>query len=315
MPVPSVSIIICTRNRAASLRATLESISKADVPVGWNVEVLVVDNGSIDETAQVVTEVTMTGMSLRYALETTPGQCRARNRGLAETQGKVVLFTDDDVRVPVNWIEGMCSRIMSGATDAVAGGVRLAGYLERPWLMGEIRGWVACTDGLIDPAKPSRMVGANMAFSRHVLERVPGFDVELGPGALGFYDETLFAEQLLQAGYHIAGALDVVVEHHPDSSRFTAPGFVDIARTLGRAAAYPFHHWRHGRVRLLRVKLAYFGLMVALHRFAAFSRNSRRQGPSLRHLLSEYHFHFHRQYARERRKPQKYERFGLCKVL
>ncbi len=49
---PLVSIIVCSRNRAASLDRTLRALGQASIPPGWKAEVLVVDNGSTDETAE-----------------------------------------------------------------------------------------------------------------------------------------------------------------------------------------------------------------------------------------------------------------------
>ena len=49
------------------------------------------------------------------------------------------------------------------------------------------------------------LTGANMAFARRVLDKVPGFDRELGPGGLGFCDDTLFSLQLRTAGFRLAG--------------------------------------------------------------------------------------------------------------
>ncbi len=83
-----------------SLRPTLESIGRVIVPTGWNVELVVVDNGSTDKTRQVVNErATFPHTDVRYVLEPLPGQCHARNRGLAEAVGQLILFTDDDVTV------------------------------------------------------------------------------------------------------------------------------------------------------------------------------------------------------------------------
>jgi glycosyltransferase involved in cell wall biosynthesis len=309
----NATIIICTRDRADSLRATLESIGRVTVPAGWVIELLIVDNGSTDHTERVSREAVLPNMQVRYLREPRRGKGYAYNSALSAAAGEILLFTDDDVRAPIDWISRMCRELVTDEADAVAGGVRLAGHLERPWLKGEVRGWVACTDD-IDPQRPSRLVGANMAIARRVLERVPAFDVELGPGALGFFDETLFSQQLLEAGYRIAAALDVEVEHHPDPNRFTISGFVDVAAKLGRSSAYHFHHWRHGRVRLLYCKLLVLGLTLWLRRIAAALPGRLIDAPARGYLLNVFHFHFHAQYARERRRAPNYDYRGLRKV-
>jgi glycosyltransferase involved in cell wall biosynthesis len=310
-----VSIIICTANRAASLRQTLAAMERVRVPDDLDAELLVVDNASTDHTALVARAAAPANMPVRLVHEPRRGQCHARNRGLAESAGDVVLFTDDDVRPPADWIEGMCRPILDGEADAVAGGVVPAPHLWRPWLK-ELGGWVACTNGL-DPNEPGRMVGANMAFSRRVLERVPGFDTELGPGTLGFHDDTLFSRQLLRAGYRIAGRLDVAVEHHFDEGRLCARQFADLARRMGRSDAYVLHHWEHGAVRHPRACLARAALGLAWRRVRYAGRWDRADddggGPLLCRLRSAKRVAFLRQYLRERHRPRNYAERGLAK--
>src|SRR5688572_15573077 len=209
MSRPNVSILICTRDRADDLRQTLDAIGQVRVREEITAEVIVIDNASADQTSNVANRAILANaIPVRCVTESRPGKGYAYNRGMAAARGDVLLFTDDDVRPPTDWIEGMCGPILRGEADAVAGGVRLAPHLERPWLTDFLRVWVACTDG-IDSDHPTSMVGANMAFSRKVLERVPAFDPELGPGALGFDDEAMFAWQLLEAGYRLLAAPDV----------------------------------------------------------------------------------------------------------
>ncbi len=239
---PTVSIILCTRNRAARLRTTLETIGRCRIPADLAAELLIVDNGSTDETPQVVRQFHLPNMPVRYVCEPTPGQSRARNRGLAEGDGSILLFTDDDVRVPPDWIDGMCRPILEGSADAIAGGVRFPPELDRQLRM--CRSWFASTEDIL-PDRPDRFVGANMAFSRDVLDRVAAFEVELGPGALGFGDETLFSFQLRQAGYRLVTRFDVAVEHHFDPARLTRSKMLEAARQMGRSKAYVAYHWHH----------------------------------------------------------------------
>jgi hypothetical protein len=83
-----------------------------------------------------------------------------------------------------------------------------------------------------------------MAFHRRVLSSVSGFDPRLGPGALGFGEETLFSSQLLDAGFRLGTRLDVRVEHHFDLSRLTRHHMLLIAERMGRSEAYLSYHWR-----------------------------------------------------------------------
>ncbi len=234
-----ISILISTRDRAESLAQTLASLANTLLPQGVDAELVVIDNGSQDETPAVVAAAPIRHMAVRYVVEPSPGLSHARNRGLAEARGDILLFTDDDVRVPADWIIEMTASIRSGESDATAGSVELAEHLVRPWQTDVLKTWLVSGS-----PPPGDMWGANMAFSRRVLAKVPGFDTQLGAGALGFGEETLFVEQLEAAGFRIAGSPCTVV-HHPDPKRIDEADLIRAAGKRGRSHAYIQHHWHH----------------------------------------------------------------------
>jgi glycosyltransferase involved in cell wall biosynthesis len=241
MPLERVSIIVCTRNRAEHLQQTLASLATVAVPDPLTVELVVVDNGSLDDTVQIARQQPMPFEARKVVQEPTAGLSYARNRGLNAASGDILLFTDDDVRFPAHWIDGMTRPIRAEGADAVAGGVTLAPHLERDWMAPWHRAYLASSHRVEnDPL--TDMVGANMAFGRHVLATIPGFDPALGAGRLGACEESLFALKLHQAGFRIAPAFDVVVEHHFDRSRLTREAFLGAARKLGRSQGYIHHH-------------------------------------------------------------------------
>lgn len=227
---PSFSIIVCTRDRADSLQLTLESIGQAKVPPGWEVELLVVDNGSSDATKEVSLSANLPNMPLRYIFEPRKGKGYAYNTGMAEARGQIFLFTDDDVRVPHNWIEGMGRPILEGRADAVQGGVKVAPHLDRPWLTGTLRVWVASVEDPVNP--PAGLVGANMAFGRQALDVTGGFDLRLGPGAAGFFDDTVFGWAMEKAGQKILYQPAVAVEHHFSPDRLTLGSYINSAQRM-----------------------------------------------------------------------------------
>ncbi len=239
-----VSILICTRDRAAALRDTLSSLARVVVPRSWKVELLVVDNGSRDGTREVVQGARFGFGVPRVESEPVPGVASARNRCLDRATGEVLLWTDDDVRLPRDWIEKMVSPIQEGRMDAVAGGVCLAFGRKREWMGSCLRSWLASSEGLSE-GRPGRMIGANMAFHRRVLSSKARFDPVLGPGALGMGEETLFSYQIEKCGFVIGSAFDVVVEHAFDCGRLCPAGLASLAYSMGRSEAYIAHHW-HG---------------------------------------------------------------------
>jgi glycosyltransferase involved in cell wall biosynthesis len=239
-----VSILICTRDRAAALRETLSSLARVVVPVGWKVELLVVDNGSRDGTREVAQGARFGFGNARVESEPVVGVASARNRCLDLATGEVLLWTDDDVRLPRDWIEKMVEPIAQGRMDAVAGGVCLAFGRKREWMGRCLRTWLASSEGLSE-GRPGRMIGANMAFHRRVLRSKVRFDPVLGPGALGMGEETLFSYQIEKSGFVIGSAFDVVVEHAFDCGRLCPAGLARLAYSMGRSEAYIAHHW-HG---------------------------------------------------------------------
>lgn len=257
-----VSIVICTHNRADDLRATLASLGGVDVPAGCDVEVVIVDNGSTDQTAMVVQEAQLPMMRVTYLYEVWPNKSNALNKGIRVASGSILLLTDDDVRFPAQWIEKMCRPIASDNADATGGGVRIAPHLRRRWILEAFPCFCAAletTEGLATPV----LFGANMAFSRKILEKVAGFDVVLGPGGLGNCEDSLFVMQMREAGYRLQMVHDAGVEHFFDAARLQSKSILRAARNLGRSEAYVHLRWKRGSLftwrwgRVLRKTAAY----------------------------------------------------------
>lgn len=251
-----ISVIICTRNRAQSLQITLQELSRIEVGPEYKVEIVVVDNGSSDETELVVRDASINNLfDVLYVSEQRPGLSFARNLGILESKGEILLFTDDDVRPPRGWITEMVEPIVSGKADAVAGAVHLAAHLERPWLRGALRVAVACTLDQESGACGPHLVGANMAVGRYVFDQLGGFDTALGAGALGFGEETLLSYRLVTAGYRIAPKWDVVVEHWCDVERLNRDYYMVMAERMGRSQGYIAYHWEGKTIRICRLVL------------------------------------------------------------
>ncbi len=314
MSGPDVSILLCTAGRPADLARTLAATIPLPVPDDWAVELVVIDNSADASARGVVAAAGRGRIDLRYVHEPRRGQCRARNRGLAESAGRAVIFTDDDVRPQPGWVAGMAGPILGGTADAVAGHVRLAPHLRRPWMDAHHLGRLAVTDWT--PGAPvDRLVGANMAFRRSVLGRVPGFDVEIGPGALGFHDDTLFAWQLGLAGFRLVAAPQQAwVEHHPTADRLTRGAMLDSAGKTGRSYAYLQHHWHHDVVPTPRRRVVTSLARLLAHRLARprlwlGRRSAEGCGTGEMHLVQV--LAMARQYRLECRRPRRYEFHGF----
>src|SRR5579864_5913338 len=118
---PEISVIICTRDRAAQLASVLATACALKVPEGLSWELCVVDNGSSDSTPQVVREFSET-LPIRYIREDVPGLSNARNRGVDEARGRYICWTDDDVEIDPEWLSAYAEAFRRHPDAAVFGG-------------------------------------------------------------------------------------------------------------------------------------------------------------------------------------------------
>jgi glycosyltransferase involved in cell wall biosynthesis len=307
-----ISVIVCTRNRASDLKQTLDAIGKCRLSC-FAPELIVVDNGSNDETADVAGNFRTPGWRVSYVFEPTPSLGGARNRGLANARGDIILFTDDDVRPDPDWIPKMCAPIVEGRAQAVAGAVEIPRHLQRAWMSAFHRVCLASTDAL-DSENIETVTGANFAISRAVLDKVPAFDRELGPGALGFCEDTLFSLQVVEAGYRLIAVFDCPVLHHFNPSRLSRSSFVRRAQAEGRSRAYMAHHWEHSSIPFPMLRTAAAFARLELRRRKTSDTWPHPEGISEWEFKSIYRLSFRQQYLRERRRPRHYTKHGLVRL-
>lgn len=276
-------------------------------------ELLVVENACTDGTPAFVDSAKLPNMDCRPLHEPRKGQVRARNLGLSAARGEIIVFTDDDVRPQPDWLEQICRRMKEDHCDALIGAVRLAPHLERPWMTRRLRAYLSVTEGLED-GWLTEAIGANMAFHRGVLERVPRFDEELGPGALGFGDDSLFSWQLEKAGFRLGRAPKAMVEHHCDDSRLMRRHYLDSARKNGHSHAYLLHHWKHETIAWPRLRRGIALIKLLRRRVISHSDTRRVEGCAEWEISLTVELEKYRAFLKERRRPRNYEKFGLVKL-
>lgn len=207
---PDISVIISTYNRCELLKGALESLLQQDTGV-VRYEILVVDNNSTDETRAVVESFMLPDVTnLRYVFESQQGISYARNTGIAHSAAPIIAFTDDDVRVQVDWIYKIKQTFdQHPEADFIGGKVLPLFNNGTPpnWLT--IAHWspLALVDygekGLaFNSANAKCLIGANLAVRREVFEKVGMFatDFQRVKDGIGSTEDHEWQLRSLEAG-------------------------------------------------------------------------------------------------------------------
>ena len=133
---PRITVVICTRNRATQLAVMLASLCELTVPAGLVWEICIVDNGSSDNTAEVVDRFA-DRLPVRCVREEEPGLSNARNRGVESAHGEYICWTDDDVELDREWLAAYSAMFDEHPEADIFGGRII------PMLQGNTPAWFA----------------------------------------------------------------------------------------------------------------------------------------------------------------------------
>jgi glycosyltransferase involved in cell wall biosynthesis len=233
-----ISVIIPTRNRANQLAIALKSLAGVKFPKK-DFEVIVVDNGSTDQTADVarLEAALPQAAPIRYVYEPVPGLLAGRHRGFFEAEAPLLAFLDDDVQVSEQWLDAVVESFRPGNVHLV-GGPSFPKYEVEPppWLAylwqrnkdTALCGFLSLLDlGRVPKEIDATQVwGLNLSIRKATLQDVGGFNPDCMPRALERYQgdgETGLSLKLCNAGikgfYHPQAA----VSHLISRERLTLP--------------------------------------------------------------------------------------------
>ena len=205
-------------------------------------EVLVVDNNCKDSTPEMLRQAALRfPVPFRFVREEKQGLSHARNRGIRESRGKYLLFTDDDTQPDHAWVESVCRTFKERKCDAVAGKIALKLACDRPvWLTDELLAFLAHLDYgptekilSVEEAPP---IGANMAFLASVFDKVGGFDPALGRTGnklIGGEEIDLF-QRFLKMGLTAIYQPRAIVRHVVDQDRLRKSYFRKLHFNTGK---------------------------------------------------------------------------------
>jgi len=219
-----VSVIIPTRNRARGLKRLLDSLHCSAAPASAPIEIVVVNNGSTDQTdCMLKAEAAARRFdALTVLRQPIPGKSNAINLALGVARGEILMVLDDDVSVHPDCLTKLVDAYDGNGFSAVQGRV-LAGRDPdgRSAESGRLYEYnIPLVDHGDQITSIRGLTGTNMSFKREVLERVGSFDVRLGPGASGFSEDTEFSRRVRRAGFEIGYTPHAIAYHELNPARY-----------------------------------------------------------------------------------------------
>ncbi|MDZ7697207.1 MAG: glycosyltransferase [Deltaproteobacteria bacterium] len=285
--LPSLTVAICTRDRPRQLARCLKSllrIERAAFGVPVSSSILVVDNAPSTKVTQALVE-SVPGVD--YTMEPRPGLDFSRNRALKEAQGDLLAFIDDDVVVDGGWLEGLMAAWIEYPDAAAFTGQVLPYELATAAQVlfeqrgGFRRGFDTICYGQTLPGHPEYPLnagvfgtGANMAFQRHILNQLNGFDeaLDTGPPLPAGGDHDIFY-RLIREGHQIVYKPAFLVFHDHRRER---KALIQQYWSWGLGVMALADKWRHKnpteRPRIRYLVRAWFGLRFSELIFAVLRR-------------------------------------------
>jgi len=200
---PRVSVVVASYNGARTLRACLESLTRLNYP---DYEVILVDDGSTDSTA----DIALAYPSVRYiSHEANLGLGTARNTGIEAATGEIVAFTDADCRADEDWLYHLVNVLVQGEFAGV-GGPNIPPPEDSPLATVVMASPGGPAHVLLTDRDAEHVPGCNMAFYKHALLAVGGFDPVFRQAG----DDVDLCWRLRQAGFKIGFSPAGFVWHH-----------------------------------------------------------------------------------------------------
>ena len=285
---PIISIVLCTYNNADSLALTLEQLARQSNVPEHALEVILVNNNSPDQTAEVAQRSVETSpIPIRYFFEGRQGLSFARNTGVEQAAGQYILFTDDDAEIPPDWVSGYLAKIDALAPDCLYSKIEIIWDRPQPWWYSpRYRAYFVGLDygdatfTVTDIHR--EFFGKNFCIRKELIAELGGFDPALGRSGnkLIAGEETLLYRRMVEQGRTIYYFPDSPVGHRLKEREYTEQNirkqFIDSAHSAYHMAKLTARKRLFGRpLRLLLDNLQALGSSVVGTVVSALRRDRR----------------------------------------
>jgi glycosyltransferase involved in cell wall biosynthesis len=229
--LPLISVVVPVLNAEETLAGCLTSMLNASYPDDRR-EILVVDNGSTDRTPEIIARHPVVQLH-----EPRRGSAYARNRGVLESSGEVVAFTDADCLATTGWLNALGKRFRDPGVGGVAGEILAYPPATAPERHAARIGHLSPRRYMSRPIFPFA-VTANLAFRRDVFDRIGLFD---GDSPHGGESTDICTRFFRGTGYRLELEPRALVLHR---HRSTVAGFVKQQWGYGRGHAFLYLKYR-----------------------------------------------------------------------
>jgi glycosyltransferase involved in cell wall biosynthesis len=255
LPMQSLSVVLCTFERANKLSKAVHSIYAAACRTpGADVELIIVDNGSTDKSLELAHSLAIDApIRIQVLSEMAKGLCRAKNRGIKAAGGQIVAFTDDDCEWAPDYLEVLLRSYRDDTRPAIKGGrVELGDPSDLPFTIKTESG-MEIYDGSRHPG--GFALGCNLSVPRTVFEMIGLFDENFGSGApFRSAEDTDLVYRAFKAGVPILYIPDLVVYHHHGRKTISDISNVNWGYQIGNGAL----HAKHGLADGLLLRSLYY---------------------------------------------------------
>jgi GT2 family glycosyltransferase len=224
---PFISVVVCSYNGSRTINECLEHLTKLNYS---RYEIIVIDDGSTDNTASIATNYTV-----RLIRTENRGLSAARNTGWEEARGEIVAYTDDDAYPDPDWLRYL-ARAFQRSSHAMIGGPNLPPVDDPPIAQCVARSPGGPSHVLLTDTLAEHVPGCNMAFLKSQLSAIGGFD----PIFRAAGDDVDVCWRIQERGWTVGFAPAAVVWHHRRSS---IKAYWKQQRGYGKAEALLQQKW------------------------------------------------------------------------